>query len=127
MGSVRTSILGGPRPLSSDRRAQPDYTLSCEEPYIFAVESDKSLSGMAWSDSQRAYFVYVPELRPNSKSSLTINFGVDLTAFALNVRVWSKAASALRDVCGSVTVAGRGIAGEEQREYEVVYQFGSAA
>ncbi|NJE65485.1 hypothetical protein EZE58_01025, partial [Brevibacterium sp. LS14] len=26
------SILGGPRPLSSDRRAQPDYTLSCEEP-----------------------------------------------------------------------------------------------
>ncbi len=32
MGSVRTSILGGPRPLSSDRRAQPDYTLSCEEP-----------------------------------------------------------------------------------------------
>ncbi|MGJ7562153.1 hypothetical protein, partial [Brevibacterium casei] len=75
----------------------------------------------------RAYFVYVPELRPNSKSSLTINFGVDLTAFALNVRVWSKAASALRDVCGSVTVAGRGIAGEEQREYEVVYQFGSAA
>ncbi len=32
MGSVRTSILGGPRPLSSDRRAQPDYTLSREEP-----------------------------------------------------------------------------------------------
>jgi hypothetical protein len=32
MGSVRTSILGGPRRLSRDRRASPTYTLNCEEP-----------------------------------------------------------------------------------------------
>ncbi|WP_431521188.1 endonuclease domain-containing protein [Blastococcus capsensis] len=32
MGSVRTSILGRPRPLSRDRRASPTYTLNCEEP-----------------------------------------------------------------------------------------------
>ena len=34
MGSVRTPIIGRPRPLPSDRRAQPDYTLNCEEPVI---------------------------------------------------------------------------------------------
>lgn len=32
MVSVGTSILGGPRPLSSQRRPTPDYTLNCEEP-----------------------------------------------------------------------------------------------
>jgi len=32
MGSVRTSILGGPRPLSGQRRARTSYTLNCEEP-----------------------------------------------------------------------------------------------
>ncbi len=32
MGSVRTSILGRPRPLPPDRRAHPGYTLDCEEP-----------------------------------------------------------------------------------------------
>ena len=32
MVSVGTSILGGPRPLSSHRPANPDYTLNCEEP-----------------------------------------------------------------------------------------------
>ncbi len=32
MGSVRTPIIGRPRPLSSDRRAGPDYTLICDEP-----------------------------------------------------------------------------------------------
>lgn len=30
--SVGTSILGGPRPLSSHRRPTPGYTLNCEEP-----------------------------------------------------------------------------------------------
>ncbi len=45
MGSVRTSILGGPRPLSSDRRAQPDYTLSCEEPLIYGALRDSSNLG----------------------------------------------------------------------------------
>jgi hypothetical protein len=34
MGSVRTPILGRPRPLSGDRRAAPCYTLNCEEPRI---------------------------------------------------------------------------------------------
>jgi hypothetical protein len=41
MGSVRTSILGRPRPLPGHRRADrrsrlrhmPDYTLNCEEPH----------------------------------------------------------------------------------------------
>ncbi len=32
MGSVRTSIFGGPRPLPADRRAEGSYTLNCEEP-----------------------------------------------------------------------------------------------
>src|SRR5699024_644722 len=36
IGSVRTSIIGRPRPLSGYRRAHPptvrDYTLNCEEP-----------------------------------------------------------------------------------------------
>ena len=29
---VRTSIFGRPRPLPSDRRADPHYTLTCDEP-----------------------------------------------------------------------------------------------
>ncbi|MCK6212142.1 hypothetical protein KZX45_16485, partial [Georgenia sp. EYE_87] len=33
MGGVRTSIFGRPRPLSGDRRADPHYTLNCEEPH----------------------------------------------------------------------------------------------
>jgi len=32
MDSVRTSILGGPRPLPAHRRADRTYTLNCEEP-----------------------------------------------------------------------------------------------
>jgi hypothetical protein len=32
MGSVRTPILGRPRPLSGDRRAAACYTLNCDEP-----------------------------------------------------------------------------------------------
>jgi hypothetical protein len=35
MGSVRTPIIGRPRHLSGDRRADPPYTLNCEEP-VFA-------------------------------------------------------------------------------------------
>ena len=34
MDSVRTSIIGRPRPLSKQRRDDPDYTLNCEEPGI---------------------------------------------------------------------------------------------
>jgi hypothetical protein len=34
MGSVRTSILGRPRPLPPDRLANPRYTLNCDEPVI---------------------------------------------------------------------------------------------
>jgi len=37
MGSVRTSILGRPRPLSAHRRAETAYTLNCEEPAMFAL------------------------------------------------------------------------------------------
>ena len=37
MGSVRTSILGRPRPLPRHRRAQRLYTLNCEEPHIGAT------------------------------------------------------------------------------------------
>jgi hypothetical protein len=32
IGSVRTPILGGPRPLPRHRRAHQPYTLNCEEP-----------------------------------------------------------------------------------------------
>ena len=32
MGSVRTSILGRPRPLPGHRRADRPYTLICDEP-----------------------------------------------------------------------------------------------
>ena len=32
MGSVRTPIIGRPRPLSRQRRAEHLYTLNCEEP-----------------------------------------------------------------------------------------------
>ncbi len=35
MGGVRTPIIGRPRPLSPDRRADPLYTLNCEEPDLF--------------------------------------------------------------------------------------------
>jgi len=39
MEGVRTTIIGRPRPLSRQRRADPDYTLNCEEPaWLFAVE-----------------------------------------------------------------------------------------
>ena len=34
MDSVRTSILGGPRPLPSHRHADHAYTVICEEPVI---------------------------------------------------------------------------------------------
>jgi hypothetical protein len=39
MGSVRTSILGRPRPLSAHRRAEPAYTLICEEPGTLQVNA----------------------------------------------------------------------------------------
>ena len=32
MESVRTSIIGRPRPLSAQRHANQHYTLKCEEP-----------------------------------------------------------------------------------------------
>jgi len=38
MEGVRTSIIGRPRPLSRQRRADPDYTLNCEEPAILPSE-----------------------------------------------------------------------------------------
>ena len=37
MVSVGTSILGGPRRLSDHRRANPRYTLNCEEPVYVSV------------------------------------------------------------------------------------------
>jgi integrase len=36
LGGVRTPIIGGPRPLPRDRRADPTYTLNCEEPLYLA-------------------------------------------------------------------------------------------
>jgi hypothetical protein len=32
MGGVGPPIIGRPRPLPGQRRADPDYTLNCEEP-----------------------------------------------------------------------------------------------
>ena len=37
MGSAGTSVLGGPRPLSSHHRPNPRYTLKCEEPLLCAT------------------------------------------------------------------------------------------
>jgi hypothetical protein len=34
MGGVRAPILGRPRPLPGQRRADPIYTLNCEEPFF---------------------------------------------------------------------------------------------
>jgi hypothetical protein len=34
MGGVGTPIIGRPRPLPGQRRADPDYTLNCEEPHM---------------------------------------------------------------------------------------------
>jgi len=33
MGGLRTSIIGRPRPSPGQRRANPSYTLDCEEPF----------------------------------------------------------------------------------------------
>src|SRR4051812_38737395 len=43
MGSVRTPILGRPRPLSGDRRAAARYTLNCDEPLLGPADSRRSL------------------------------------------------------------------------------------
>ncbi len=41
MGSVRTPIIGRPRPLSSERRAAPCYTLNCAEPlYVMSKPTE---------------------------------------------------------------------------------------
>ncbi|MGM7777352.1 hypothetical protein ACSVHC_15215 [Arthrobacter sp. KNU-44] len=42
MGSVGTSIIGRPRPLSGHRRAHPRYTLECDEPLDGQVTIDAS-------------------------------------------------------------------------------------
>ena len=42
MGGVRTPITGRPRPLPGDRRADPPYTLNCEEPANLLQERDTS-------------------------------------------------------------------------------------
>jgi hypothetical protein len=47
MGSVRTSILGGPRPLTGQRRASTSYTLNCDEP------SKPLISGRSWAGWNR--------------------------------------------------------------------------
>ena len=45
MGSVRTSIFGGPRPLPADRRAEGSDTLNCEEPQIWHDSASPAGSG----------------------------------------------------------------------------------
>ncbi|WP_345045291.1 hypothetical protein, partial [Georgenia daeguensis] len=58
MGSVRTPIIGRPRPLSGDRRAHHRYTVNCEEPAnpqthrdapLEAPSSPTQRSGVAWA------------------------------------------------------------------------------
>ena len=44
MGSVRTPIIGRPRPLPRQRRAHPDYTLNCEEPVYSRLAKDAGLA-----------------------------------------------------------------------------------
>ena len=42
MGGVRTPIIGRPRPLPGDRRANHLYTLNCEEPDILSRVAELS-------------------------------------------------------------------------------------
>jgi Protein of unknown function (DUF817) len=45
MGGVRTSIFGRPRHLPRDRRADPTYTLICEEP-VYPGEAVTKIAGV---------------------------------------------------------------------------------
>ncbi|WP_339393995.1 SpaA isopeptide-forming pilin-related protein [Brevibacterium metallidurans] len=69
MGSVRTSILGGPRPLSSDRRAQPDYTLSCEEPLMAPAPAEATGKGLGSAPSSSSESSQQSEKPSPSESS----------------------------------------------------------
>ncbi len=42
VGGVGTSIIGRPRPLPRDRRADQSYTPNCEEPIILRVSTGRS-------------------------------------------------------------------------------------
>ena len=45
MGGVRTPIIGRPRPLPGHRRADPRYTLNCEEPVNSSEQSGLRVDG----------------------------------------------------------------------------------
>lgn len=49
MGSVRTPIIGRPRPLPRQRRADDPYTLECEEPHSDAESDDDPQSDIPTS------------------------------------------------------------------------------
>jgi len=53
MGSVRTSILGRPRPLPRHRHAELRYTLNCEEPPNGPGPASK---GRTWTGSSELRF-----------------------------------------------------------------------
>jgi len=49
VGSVRTPIIGGPRPSPPHRRANPRHTLDCEEPDNHRISTLPILERLNWS------------------------------------------------------------------------------
>ncbi|MCK6211339.1 AAA family ATPase, partial [Georgenia sp. EYE_87] len=94
MGGVRTSIFGRPRPLSGDRRADPHYTLNCEEPvYLGHIQGEPVHSehadtrttirrAVTWSHDGIDFTQLDEALQARLKSSATV---VDLTEVADSV------------------------------------------
>ena len=61
MGSVRTSIIGRPRPSPPDRRARNSYTLICDEPLIARTRSAAKCVQLGWVSA------LLPTLRVGSR------------------------------------------------------------
>src|SRR5699024_9469706 len=74
MGSLVTSIIERPRPLSQHRRAQPHYTLDCEEPLLALihrcrsalVDMDDTIRGVYGHKKQAATFSCSGVREPNA-------------------------------------------------------------
>lgn len=89
MGSVRTPIIGRPRPLSDERRAAPDYTVICEEPDVdLAVSvpagSEATISVPRGSATEDVVYVDGRPVATNDGAYLTVD-GVGAGCHVLTV------------------------------------------
>jgi hypothetical protein len=66
MGGVGTPIIGRPRPLPGQRRADPDYTLNCEEPIYW--------DGAKWTGHESGVPVSVPHGPSAPKSNSAVKW-----------------------------------------------------